>query len=69
MLTAEQKKAYVRSGGKCCPYCGSAITVVRDAGDAGFGVAFHNATCRACRKVWVEKHTLTEIIETEASQS
>lgn len=64
MLTSDQIKKYVDSGGLNCPYCGSEdITGGFVQTEAGH--AWQPVDCVTCRKSWADVYRLENILEEE----
>jgi transposase-like protein len=63
-LTDEQKQAFIKAGGVCCPLCGSSNI------EGGFievdaGRATQRITCPDCGRHWTDVYCLTEIVPDE----
>lgn len=64
MLSAQDKKAYVQSDGRYCPYCRSAeLTMGKYDADEGW-ITFA-VTCDECGKEWRDLYVLKGLIEEE----
>lgn len=55
---AGQYAAYLKSGGCCCPFCGS-DDVVGEGVEIGEGSAVQEVSCSVCDRVWYADYTLT----------
>lgn len=64
MLTQTNKDNYIGKDGVFCPYCGSTIITAghMEFNDESCHVDVH---CQICSKRWVDRYTLTDILEDE----
>ena len=63
-LTQEQKTAYIKGGGGCCPYCSSKEI------EGGFIEAVSDGACQkiqclTCGRHWCDVHSLVDVEEVE----
>jgi hypothetical protein len=61
-LTAEQKAAYLASGGTICPYCQSSRISAGELDSEGTG-ATQEVECKDCGAEWFDVFTLVDVLE------
>lgn len=64
-FTAKEKKDYINNDGSRCPYCNSNLIM-----DNGYDVISHNnavryVECLSCKKAWIEKTQIIDILTDE----
>ncbi len=61
MLSKEQKKAYIKKRGECCPYCGKkSVEAESWYPDSLDRVCFWKG-CSKCNKTWNEIYSIVDI--------
>lgn len=63
LLTQEQKRVYMESGGGVCPFCGS-DEISGDSVDIEAQQAWQNVDCQACGQSWRDVYKLA-FVETD----